>query len=183
MLIQAMTFLATTFLTFRFWTLSSSLCAGLDQQCYLCLLCQRGPGEFLGAPGCIRDGMNWWQKERAGLIALWQRDPVQTRLCRLAREAQLVRKTVLLSITQHLSVLTVFSEIVCTHENDTHVHKCMNVFMLGPCVTRTLSWLDGSGGSRRAADKSVCTTAVSNVEAQLLSRAHRINKHTPRADG
>lgn len=179
-----MTFLATGFLTFRFLTLSSSLCAGLDQQRYSCLLLSKGTRWVLRGPWMHkRRSGDWWQKERAGLIALWQRDPVQTRLCRLAREAQLVRKTVLLSITQHLSVLTVFSEIVCTHENDTHVHKCMNVFMLGPCVTRTLSWLDGSGGSRRAADKSVCTTAVSNVEAQLLSRAHRINKHTPRADG
>lgn len=98
---------------------------------------------------CSRDRVNWWQKGRPGLIALWQRDPVQTLFCRLGHEVQLVRKTALLSITQYLSVLTVLEEIVCTHEKDTHVHSVWRYSCLTrdmwQWITGSFSWIDDGG--------------------------------------
>lgn len=94
---------------------------GWDQ---LCCVCYGTRWAFRAPPLPIEGARaSWWQKERAGPTAVWHRDPVQTLFCRLAHEARLVRKTALLSITQHLSVLTVLGEIVCTHESDTHVHN------------------------------------------------------------
>lgn len=98
-------------------------------KCWLRLLCQREPGEFLGGPAEETEGAGDRKREQGSLLP--DRETL-SRPCSAepAHEVLLVRKTALLSITQYLSVLTALEEIVCTHENNTHAHSVGTVSCL-----------------------------------------------------
>lgn len=107
-------------------------------------------------------GSAWWQKERAGLVSVWQRDPVQTLFCSLRHEAQLVRKTALLSIRQYWSVWTVAEETdACT--------QCMKVFML---QTRAM-WPQVRGRTCRRSQEVMTAAGEGFMESVCLCTVNK----------